>query len=148
VDAGVIYKYVFVQIAGTWYYYPNITDVFFAAGNTYAMYSFVPAATITILVPGDRFRDERARQDMINAAGEDGRFTSVKTDTYSENLNWDSLYELRWMRFHYTTAQKSGEIEIYHATNKSNPLLRYTTYNDPVTGELLPWVRLDWNVLD
>ncbi len=85
---------------------------------------------------------------MITAAGRDGRFTSVKTETYGEHLNWDSEFELRWMQFPYSTTQKRGATEIYHATHKSNPLIRFTTYFDPVTGQLTPWVRINWNVLD
>lgn len=147
-DAGLIYAYVYVQKGGVWYYYGDINDVFFEAGNTYAIYSFVSGAVLNILVPGDRFRDERSRQDMINAAAQDSRFTAAKTETYGESLNWDSLYELRWVRFSYTTALKSGATEIYHATNRNNPLIRYTTYFDPDTGQQKPWVRINWNVLD
>ncbi len=122
--------------------------MFFGSGNTYAIWSFVNDAKITILVPGDHFRADRARQDMVKFASGDARFTDVKTETYGELLSWTPDWELRYMAFRYSSAGRSGSAYFNQATLKSNPLVRYTSFYDPDTRQWTNWIPLDWNVLD
>lgn len=148
VNAGLIYRYVYVQVNGSWYYYPDITRVFFGAGNTYALWSFVSGAKLILFVPGDHFRADRARQDMVRSASRDSRFIDIKTETYGEYLGWAQDWELRYMAFSYSSAGRSGTIYFNQITLKSNPLVRYTSFYDPDARQWTAWTPVDWNMLD
>jgi peptidase M23-like protein len=148
IASGLIYQYVYEQRAGQWYYYPNVADVFFSNGNTYAIYANVQGATVNIFVPGDHYRADRARQDMIKAANRDSRFANIKTETYGENLGWGSDWELRYMAFGYTSSSGSGTTYFNQATFKSNPLLRYTSFYDPDRNQWTAWAQVNMNTLD
>jgi hypothetical protein len=147
-DQGWISNQVYVQINGAWYVYNSITSVFFGAGNTYSILANVPGAKLYILVPGHNYKKDRAQIDMLQAASADTRFKSVTPDIYSENLGWDPNYELRAMRFNYTSTSGSGVSYFNHATNKTNPLLRFTTYYDPDKKVWTNWVQVNVNTLD
>ena len=144
-DLGVIYKYIYVYENG-WNYYPDITKVFFLPGKKYAIYGYYSGVTLNILRPGDKYRADRARQDMLRAAQKDSRLVAVKTETYGEELSWDPAWELRYMKF--TSLKGVSAVKLYQATNKSNPLARFTGYYDPETGVWSGWIWIDWNQLD
>lgn len=144
-DLGVVYQYVYVYDNG-WKYYPDITKVFFQPGKTYAVYAYYSGSTLNVLLPGDQYRGDRARQDMLRTAQKDNRLTSVRTETYGENLTWDPSYERRQMGF--ASSKGVSIVTLYQATDKSNPLNRFTGYYDPETGLWTGWMQIDWNQLD
>lgn len=147
VQAGYIYKYVYEWRNGRWYYYPDIAEVFFGAGNTYAVWSFVNGAALNILVPGNNYKDDRAKIDMIRAASLNGNFKSVKPDDYVQYYS-DQSYDYHYMKFIYNNGSGNQNVYVYHATFKSNPLVRYTNYLDPITGNWNGWTRINSNTLD
>lgn len=148
-DMGLVYRYVYEQRSGAWYYYPNLADVFFGSGNTYAVWSFVNGAVLSILVPGDRYRADRARVDMVRAASANPRFTDVVTQTYDESLTWAPNWELRALGFGYTNASGARvDTSWNQATLKSNPLVRYVSYYDPDTHQWTNWGLVNPNTLD
>jgi Peptidase family M23 len=148
-NAGLINSSVYEQRNGQWYYYPDITTVFFGAGNTYAIYSNVQGSNVTIFVPGDRYRADRSRQDIMKAGNRDPRFRNVRTETYGENLSWDPNFELRYMSLDYVNSRGvAGTTNLYQATKKTSPLERYTSFVDPDTGQQQSWVQVNPNTLD
>lgn len=146
VDNGLIWQYVYVQISGTWYYYPDITKVLFEAGNTYAIYGFVPNANLFVLIPGHNYKDDRAKIDMIRAVSGNSYFKSVKTETFMD-AGSDSSFDYRKMIFTYNNGSGDQSVYAYQATLRSNPIIRYTTYYNPATASWTPWIAVDPNVL-
>ncbi|WP_411726322.1 M23 family metallopeptidase [Methyloglobulus sp.] len=142
-NVGWIYGRVYQYVNNTWQYYPDLSKVFFDKGIQYAIYTYTDAATLYIFAPGDNYRADRARSDMLQAARQDSRFLSIMTENYSEDINWSAAYELRMVSFNTT----SGITSVAHATYKSNPLVRHTTIFDPDTLEWRNWVQVDWNKL-
>lgn len=146
VDNNLIYSQVWVQINGTWYYYPDITKVVFSPGNTYAVYGFVPNANLYVLIPGHKYQDDRAKIDMIRAVSVNSNFKAVKPDNfklYSSNQS----YDYRYMQFTYNNGNGNQTVYANQATLKSNPIIRYTTYYDLATASWTPWVAVDPNML-
>jgi hypothetical protein len=146
IQLGYIYQYVYEQRSGQWYYYPDVANVFFGAGNTYAVWSFVNGAVLNILVPGHNFKADRAKIDMLHRAASDTRFTDIKTEIWSERLSWagNPDWELRSVGFGFN----GGVITMYHATHKTNPLIRLVGFNDPATGAWNGWLQVTPNTLD
>jgi hypothetical protein len=144
VDAGLIYKWVYLNVGGTWYYYPQIEDVFFERGYQYAIYGF-KAGTINLFYPGHGFKADRARRDLIRAAFNETRYrgAAVRTETYGENLSWDGTWELRFLSF----SNNGKQTTFYQACNRENPLLRFTGFVEPDSGVFSGWQEVDWNVL-
>lgn len=101
VSAGLIYQYVYVQISGIWYYYPDITKVLFNAGNTYAVWSFVGGAKLNILIPGHNYKEDRAKIDMIRAVSVNSNFKSVKPDDFKLYAS-DQSFDYWYMQFTYS----------------------------------------------
>lgn len=60
---------------------------------------------------------------MVDTTRLDARFGAAKRETYGENLNWDSNWELRYMTFKFIKNNNSINVVIYQITNKANPLL-------------------------
>lgn len=128
---------------GRLYYNSNFESLFFYPGRTYYLKLLRSQAALHILLPGDHYRADRARQDMICTASRDSNFTEVMTNRYYEDLGWDPNWQLRYMMFKTRYSQHW----IYHITNKQNPLLRYTAYNDTTNGQWRDWQWVDWNRL-
>lgn len=147
VQAGYIYKYVYEWRNGQWYYYPDIANVFFSAGNTYAVWSFVSGAMLNILVPGNNYKDDRAKIDMIWAVAADVNFKYVKPDDFVWYYS-DQSFDYHYMQFIYNSGNGNQTVYVYHASLKSNPLVRFTTYLDPITGNWNGWTRINSNTLD
>lgn len=147
VQLGYIYQYVYEQRSGLWYYYPDIANVFFSAGNTYAVWSFVSGAMLNILVPGNNYKDDRAKIDMIRAVSADRNFINVEPDVYVKYYS-DQWYDYYYMKFIYNNGSGNQIVYANHATSKSNPLIRYTTYYDPVASQWMIWRQVNQNTLD
>lgn len=147
VQLGYIYQYVYEQRSGQWYYYPDIANVFFGAGNTYAIWSFVNGAVLNIFVPGSNFPGDRAKIDMIHAVSGNGNFKSVKPDVFQLYTS-DQSFDYRYMQFTYNNGSGDQAVYANQATLKSNPLVRYTTYYDPATGQWTAWTQVNPNTLD
>lgn len=130
--------------AGMWHTYSSVDDIFFRAGNGYALWVRVSGATLNIPIPGNRFQDDRARLDMVRAIETNSMFVSVKTEVWTYIPSWDPNWEWRMMGFGRTT---SGDGYVGHITNKTNPLLRYTIIWNNTTGTWGSWVLVDWNRL-
>lgn len=145
-EAGLIYRYVYVQINGSWYYYPDITKVLFDAGSTYAIYSFVSNASLVILVPGHHYKEDRAKIDMIRAISGNANFRSVKTETLALATETSDYWHW-YVAFTYNNGSGNQIAYVNQVTLKINPLLRYTTYYDPATGRWTPWITVDPNTL-
>ncbi len=124
-------------------YYDSSFNVFFYPGRTYYLKLLRSQAALHVLLPGDHYRADRARQDMIYTASRDSNFTEVMTNRYYEDLGWDPNWQLRYMKF----KTSYSEHWIYQVTNKQNPLLRYTAYNDTTNGQWRGWQWVDWNRL-
>lgn len=139
VTAGWIHGTIYRFVNNVAQPYSSINSVFFEKGYQYAVYTYVDAAILYILVPRTDLNDrrDRARRDMLNAVSQDARFSSVMTDHATENLAWSADYELRTMEFNTT----SGITSVSQATYKTNPLIRYTS----VFGQ--GWKLVDWNTL-
>ena len=148
VQLGYIYQYVYVQISGTWYYYPDITKVLFNAGNTYAVWSFVGGAKLNILVPGHNYKTDRAKIDMIRAVSGDANFKGVKPDDLKPFNTSDQSFDYWYMQFTYNNGSGDQAVYANQATSKSNPLVRYTTYYNPATGQWTAWAQVNANTLD
>ncbi len=143
---GFIYQYVYFQKNGSWYYYPDISQVFFEAGNTYWVYAFTGGARLNILVPGHQYKDDRAKIDMIRSVNGNSNFARVYTQYVS---TWsDGSFDYWMMVFSNDTDSALRYSYVEQATLKSNPLVRYTTYLDPATGSWTSWVQVNPNTLD
>jgi hypothetical protein len=112
------------------------------------VYSYFEGVKLYILVPGHNYRDDRAKIDMLHAAAADTRFKSVTPDIYSEDFTSDPEWEFRAMRFNYSSTSGSGTAYFNHATLRSNPLIRMTTYYDPDKKQWSGWVQINANTLD
>ena len=150
VEAGIIANWgvSWLGTDGVWYYNPDVTQVVFAPGVSYRILAQAPSLSLNVLYPGDRYRDDRARMDVVRAAALDSRFKNVLTETYGKNLAWDPNWELRWIGLNFLN--NNGvywTIYLYQTTYKANPLLRYTQYYDPNTGQHTPWREVGMNVL-
>ncbi len=133
---NLIYSYLYVYINGQWYYYDDPEKIIFEPGKLYAIYTFVNSTTLTVFYAGNHYLDARGRQDMVEAARRDSRFGAAKRETYQENPDWDPTWELRYMDFDFSGGRR---VTIYQAMNKSNPLVRLTTYYDPDKRAWTPW---------
>lgn len=149
-EEGIIHTEVYSSITGAWEPYADISTVFFAPGVTYAVYSQRVNAQLVILIPGNNYRADRARLDMVDAADEYSRFAEVDSQNgYAEgaDVGWEGFdhdtLELRAMKFKVST----NELWVYHITNRENALLRYTAYMDPRSGNWTDWRQVDWNTL-
>ena len=147
VDTGLIASYgvIWQGTNGVWYYNPDVTQIFFEPGVNYAVFAKGNSLSLNLLFPGNNYKGDRARIDMVRAATADARFTNVRTETYAENLSWDPAWELRYMGFGFSTT--GNLVSINQATNKANPFIRYTTYYDPATNQWTPWVEVGKNTL-
>ena len=147
VNAGLIYGMVWAQTSGGWYPYSNITDVFFSAGNIYWIYSFVPGARLNILIPGHNFKEDRVKIDMIRVASQDGRYLQVRPDTMTGYYQ-DQSFVYSYMQFIYQGNSSMWFVYMTQATNKQNPLIRYTQTYDPDTQQWGNWTQVNVNTLD
>jgi hypothetical protein len=97
VDAGIIANWgvIYQGTNGAWYYYPDVTQATFSPGVNYQIYAQAPSLNLVVLYPGNHYKADRARMDIIRAAAQDSRFKNVLTETYAENLAWDPSWELR-----------------------------------------------------
>lgn len=129
---------------GSWHYYNDVDLNFFEDGSRYAIKSLVSGTIHFIPVPRNDFQDDRARIDMIHAVENDSRFTYVRTDSSGHNPNWSNDFELYWLGFELTSG---GVVYANQATDKNNPLERYTTYYDPDLGQWTDWQQVDRNKL-
>jgi hypothetical protein len=132
------------ESGGIWYYYNDVDNNFFENGKRYRVKAQVSGVTYYILVPRNKFRQDRARLDILHAVENDARFTNVKTETYVYNQFWDLNYELHKMDFQLATG---GATQVYSAVDKKNPLLRYTMFMDPSTAQFTSWKAVNRNRL-
>lgn len=86
------------------------------------------------------FLDQQAIRDMNNRAAKDARFGASIPESFGLDPEWDSLWELRWMDFNFTAGRI---VQMYHATNKSTPSLRYTLFWDPDTNSWNGWTKVE-----
>ena len=143
---GFIYQYVYLQKNGLWYYYPDITQVFFDVGNTYWIYAFAGGTRLNILVPGHNFKTDRAKIDMIHAVNGNSNFARVYTQYTS---SWsDSSFDYLMMVFSNDNDSALRYSYVAQATSKANPLVRFTAYQDPITGSWTSWTQVNPNTLD
>ncbi len=148
VSAKLIYEDMYKKVNGAWLWkkIPNINDVTFESGYDYAVRADVNYSSLTILTPGNNYLDERARQDMVNAAAEDPHFDEVWIKDFVElQYHEDANYVYRKMRFRFTRNDGTGgAVFFYHATSQNNPLKRYVWKYIIDTGAMQGgWV--DWN---
>lgn len=131
---------------GSSWTWPSINTVFFSHTQWYAWMPTVNGATLHILRPKNNFKADRARLDIVRAASAESRFQNIRTEWYTEDLDWDANWELRQMLFDGANASLlyGG---VYQITSKMNPLLRYTAYYDPQTGVWSGWQQVDLNQL-
>ena len=141
INAGLIYGQIQIQMNGQWYYFNTAQDVFFYAGYSFRIWAFVPGARLNILVPGHNFKTDRAKIDMIRAVNGNASFARVYTQYLS---TWSDASFDYWMMAFSNDALQYAYVE--QATLKSNPMVRYTTYNS--SGSWQPWVSVDPNTLD
>jgi len=146
-NLGLIYSVVYFQQNGAWYYYPNIADVFFSAGNTYWIYSYAPGLRLNILTPGNNFKTDRAKIDMIRAVSANSNFKGVKPDDF-RLYNSDQSFDYWYMQFTYNNGSGDQALYANQATMKSNPMVRFTAYYDPATGQWTAWAQVNTNTLD
>ena len=100
------------------------------------------------IYPGNHYKGDRSRMDMVRAASQDTRFKSVRTETFGGDLTGDPNWEYRWMGFNFTSNNGSGwTVYMIATTSKTNPLVRFTQFWDPNTGQYSPWVYVGNNVL-
>jgi hypothetical protein len=145
VSAGWISAQGILTDAGTVLTYRKDVDTnFFEDGKKYGVKALRAGLILKIPIPQNRFQQDRARLDMLHAVENDSRFVSIRTETYALNTRWDVNYDLHQMSFD----TKAGVAErIYQATNKKNPLVRYTLYYDPSLGGYSAWKQVDRNQL-
>lgn len=133
VEAGLIWRTIW-SWSGAWST-SDAETVVFESGRTYYVWTWVSGARLSISVPGHKFRDDRARTDMVRLARMNTDLKDIRTETYSErDLNYyGPNFELRRMEF----GSRSGPTVHYcHATDKRNPLIRWTARcGDPWTQE-------------
>ena len=150
VEAGIIANYgvTFIGTDGQWHYYLDVTQATFAPGTTYALYAQAPSLNFVVLYPGNHYKGDRSRMDMVRAASQDTRFKSVRTETFGGDLTGDPNWEYRWMGFDFVSNNGSGwTVYMIATTSKTNPLVRFTRFWDPNTGQYSPWVYVGNNVL-
>jgi hypothetical protein len=142
-----IYKYVFVWQNNRWESFSDITQVWFEAGKTYAVYGFVSGATLNVLIPGNDFQEDRAKIDMIRTLG--SKLNPDFTSVLPENItSWeDANFVYYKMPFVYNDGSANRTGYARQATQKSLPLIRWQSYDDPITMQSVAWQRIDINVL-
>jgi hypothetical protein len=129
-----------------WQLIGDVTDLFFQPSVTYALQAKLGQPILNLNVPGDHYRNERARMDMVHAALQDSRFLNVRSEHFSINLGWDPDWELRQMDFDFSGKNGLQELAVYQITYKANPLVRYTAYYDPDADGFTNWAWIDWNL--
>jgi hypothetical protein len=67
--------------------------------------------------------DHVAAEDMHTYAAHRLGAATVIPDTYGAAEHWDHEWELRWVDYKTTT----GVVRVYHAINKGNDRVRYTS---------------------
>jgi murein DD-endopeptidase MepM/ murein hydrolase activator NlpD len=76
--------------------------------------------------------------DLINYGRSDWRFGKFFLGSYGADPEWDYWWELRWLKFLVSRT----ETNVYHATYRSDPSLRYITFMDPQTNTSSGWIRV------
>jgi hypothetical protein len=73
-------------------------------------------------------QDHQAHRDMLQQAAATGRLGAPVPESFGRWLEWQPVWELRWLRF-----QVGGQpsVYLYHITNMPDPGQRYTMYWDP-----------------
>ncbi|MEE9319466.1 MAG: heparin lyase I family protein [Granulosicoccus sp.] len=87
----------------------------------------------------DNETDIEQNADFEQGAALDARFGSAIVNSYGEDFEWDSGWELRWLDFNFS---ENKVVRLFHATNRQDPSIRYTIFNDPETGEWVGWTKL------
>jgi murein DD-endopeptidase MepM/ murein hydrolase activator NlpD len=135
----------FKKSDGKWYYYTTNVDAhYFEAGKEYRVMSTLSGVSYGLPIPGNRFQEDRARFDMINAVKDDSRFFSFDTKSFDKLPNWHLDWELYRMEFKLTSGESTWVVQI---TNKADPLIRQTTYIDPVLNNWTDFIAIDKNKL-
>ena len=113
----------------------------------YWSYSFVPGTRLNILVPGHHYQEDRVKIDMIRVASQNSRYLQVKPDTMTGYYQ-DSDFVYSYMQFIYQGNTSMWFVYMTQATNKQNPLIRYTQTYDPDAQQWGNWTQVNWNTLD
>ena len=135
----------------------DVTKVRFEPGVTYATVfnnSYTTSATFNLMPPGHNFKDDRARIDMMRIANEDSRYNNpvsaknnVRTELFASYNTSDPTYHFRKMAFMYKKSDGTeGGAYFYHATLKTNPLIRYV-YEYIIDTGTWTWVMMNRNSL-
>lgn len=112
------------------------------------------AGTFNLMPPGHNFKDDRARIDMMRIANEDSRYNNpvsaknnVRTELFASYNTNDPTYYFRKMAFMFKKSDGTeGGAYFYHATLKTNPLIRYV-YEYIIDTGTWTWVMMNSNSL-
>jgi hypothetical protein len=85
----------------------------------------------------------QAEQDMLGQAAKDPHFRGPRYGTFARLLDDEHHeWEFRLMGFTAAVGQALSTVPMVHATNKANPALRFSQYEDPVTGKWTTWEQV------
>ncbi len=87
----------------------------------------------------DHGNDPEQGADFEQGADQDVRFASSIANSYGEDMEWEAGWELRWLDYNFS---ENRVVRLFHATDKEDPSIRYTIFNDPETGEWVGWTKL------
>lgn len=111
----------------------------FAPQNQYFIYSFVSGAEFKLYGSFESTDERQAVQDMNSVAENNSRFLFKELYSLEIVPDWSPYWTLRVMAYQISP---SSQAWFNHATNISDPTVRYVTYRDPDTGQWTNWQRV------
>jgi murein DD-endopeptidase MepM/ murein hydrolase activator NlpD len=142
-DAGWIYPYVYMKdaVTGGWGYYATwkIDEFVLRKGLSYAFRAKKSGVNLRYFKPGNNYLEARSRQDMMEFAATNSKFSGLNRETYGINKNQSATRARAWMNFDYWS---NGWTNTYalQEYDLNDPLRRWVAYYVPATNSWTPWV--------
>jgi len=142
-DAGWITPYVYFKdsVTSSWGY--NTTykmEEFVLRKNvSYAFRALKSGIAIYFFKPGNNYLEARTRQDMMEYAASNNKFSGLNREMYDTNLTYSAGRARSWMSFDYWN---NGWTHTYvnHDYDTNDPLRRWVIYYNPATKSWSNWV--------
>lgn len=138
IDNGWIYSTAYLYDYNSGWSTFNIVNGQFDPCKEYFIYSFVVGAELTVcgnLEPNNK----QAIIDMTNIADSDNRFLFEELCSLQTITDWSPYWTLRAMAYQISL---TSCVWFNHATNISDPSVRYVTHMDIDTGQWTNWQRV------
>lgn len=92
----------------------------------------------TTAYTADYLLNNQAIADMKALRDTNGNFGTMVSTTVGVDKNWNPDFQLRNAGFNYWV----GRINVFHATWKYDPKVRFTNYYEPLTKQWIGWIQV------